>query len=73
MIHGVIYWGIPTWLLSSLTNILFEDKTIYKAFEHWYCTIFVWLLGGLLFGWLLWRSSENKYRQLKNEQENQND
>lgn len=65
LIHGVIYWGLPVWVLTRFIDMLLEKKTFSHDFELWYFSLPVWMLSGLLFGWLLWLSNEKKYKKFK--------
>ncbi len=66
LVNGVVYWGVFTALLWSF----FMAKMSGTPFLSYFCVaIIMFPVGGLAFGFLVWKMSEKKYLTAKGNSE----
>ena len=58
--YGILYWGIPVGLLMLLFNVWQRGFSII----HVVVSAIIWPIAGWVYGAIIWRKSEVKYRQL---------
>ncbi|MGA1866856.1 MAG: hypothetical protein ACMUFK_05250 [Thermoplasmatota archaeon] len=60
LIKGVLLWGGLTGLFSFILTELMDPSPLWML--HLVMNMTLFPLGGILWGWLVWRSLEKKYR-----------
>jgi hypothetical protein len=59
LVSGVLAWGFPMFLLTTfvVNRKSWGELTAGEITGR----AVIWILGGIAFGWWIWRSSEKKY------------
>jgi len=65
LIYGVLIWGGLTGITTFIILELFDPSSLWLMHLTFNMTLFP--LGGLLWGWLVWRSAEKTYTAWKRE------
>jgi hypothetical protein len=65
LLHGVLGWGIPTFVLMTF---LVSPPARSATTGFVLVSAGIWLIAGAWFGWMTWRSSEKKYKKFVDEQ-----
>jgi hypothetical protein len=59
VVQGALGWGIPTALLTVLFRWLFDEQFVFPGMAP--TQIVVLLMGGLLWGYVMWHFFENRF------------
>jgi hypothetical protein len=61
LVNGVLSWGLPMFIVMTF----FVHRRPDGVHSPWMILVsaILWALGGALFGWIMWRLSEKKYRK----------
>lgn len=60
LIHGVLLWGVP---MAIIMNIYFHFRAGYPWIPTTYYITPIFLIGGFLFGLVMWSILENRYQK----------
>jgi hypothetical protein len=61
---GIIGWGVPTAILYTLINELFENGLVFTMYfngefiKDLLLNLLVFQVGGIFFGWWMWKIAE---------------
>jgi hypothetical protein len=58
LVYGVLFWGIPMLVFMSFITNPFTNG-LFSAAALIHCI--VWLIGGLVYGFVMWHYSEYKF------------
>jgi hypothetical protein len=68
LLYGLLGWGLPMFLL--MTFFVSQPPQSIPSTRVVLLSACLWLLGGIWFGWMTWRSSERKYKEILGGDEN---
>ncbi|WP_409433142.1 hypothetical protein ACJ3XI_01210 [Litorimonas sp. RW-G-Af-16] len=67
LIYGILLWAVPIWLLLRFVDY-FQGN---PPFDGWFMSVPAsWLLGGVLFGSVMWFTAEKIHKAQKQNLEN---
>jgi len=67
LLHGTIYWGIPTGILSFLFDSYFSTENM--NLTRFAITITIFSIAGLLFGLIQYNGIDRRYLKLNEDNE----
>lgn len=66
LLHGVLYFALPTFVCSELVKNLFQIGNYEISIARFAIGLIVWsLLGFYFFGFFQWKSQEKRFAQLQ--------
>ena len=65
--YGIFFWGIPMAILGILLQYVFNNtyRNTQIIIINFFITIIIFLLGGLLYGLIMWTYFERQYSKTK--------
>lgn len=64
LITGVLFYGVPMFVIMTFfVNVASHQTQVMPEAMRVAISLVIWLLGGAVFGWIMWRLNESRYQK----------